>query len=46
MRSYASSWTPSIDASIGTPAGVNAVVRGDLMEGHCDGIGGLSAKVV
>ena len=30
----------------GTPAGVNAVVRGDLMEGHCDGIGGLSAKVV
>jgi fumarylpyruvate hydrolase len=30
----------------GTPAGVAAVQRGDLMEGHCDGIGQLEAKVV
>jgi fumarylpyruvate hydrolase len=30
----------------GTPAGVGAVQRGDVMEGHCDGIGGLTAKVV
>jgi fumarylpyruvate hydrolase len=30
----------------GTPAGVAAVQRGDLMEGHCDGIGQLVAKVV
>ena len=30
----------------GTPAGVNAVVRGDVMVGHCDGIGTLTTKVV
>lgn len=29
----------------GTPAGVAAVQRGDVMEGHCDGIGQLVAKV-
>jgi len=30
----------------GTPAGVGAVQRGDLMEGWCEGIGALVAKVV
>jgi fumarylpyruvate hydrolase len=30
----------------GTPAGVNAVVRGDVMVGHCHGIGTLTTKVV
>lgn len=29
----------------GTPAGVAAVQRGDLMEAHCEGIGSLTAKV-
>jgi fumarylpyruvate hydrolase len=30
----------------GTPAGVGAVVRGDLMEGRIDGLGSLRVKVV
>ena len=30
----------------GTPAGVGAVKRGDVMEGHCAGIGLITAKVV
>ncbi len=30
----------------GTPAGVAAVKRGDVMEGHCEGIGSITAKVV
>ena len=30
----------------GTPAGVGAVKRGDVMEGHCAGIGSITAKVV
>ncbi len=30
----------------GTPAGVAAVKRGDVMEGHCEGLGGITAKVV
>ena len=30
----------------GTPAGVGAIVRGDLMEGGVDGVGTLTAKVV
>jgi fumarylpyruvate hydrolase len=29
----------------GTPAGVGAVVRGDLMEGHIDGLGSLRVRV-
>lgn len=29
----------------GTPSGVGAIVRGDVMEGHIDGIGTLRAKV-
>jgi len=30
----------------GTPAGVGAVNRGDVMEGYCEGIGSITAKVV
>lgn len=30
----------------GTPAGVGAIKRGDVMEGHCAGIGSITAKVV
>ena len=30
----------------GTPAGVGAIKRGDVMEGHCAGIGSIRAKVV
>jgi fumarylpyruvate hydrolase len=30
----------------GTPAGVNAVQRGDVMEGHVEGVGTLRTKVV
>ncbi|NDP48164.1 MAG: fumarylacetoacetate hydrolase family protein [Sulfuriferula multivorans] len=30
----------------GTPAGVGAIKRGDLMEGFCEGIGSISTKVV
>jgi fumarylpyruvate hydrolase len=30
----------------GTPAGVGAIKRGDVMEGFCEGIGSISAKVV
>lgn len=30
----------------GTPAGVGVVKRGDLMEGYCEGIGSITAKVV
>lgn len=30
----------------GTPAGVGAVKRGDMMEGYCEGIGSITAKVV
>jgi fumarylpyruvate hydrolase len=30
----------------GTPAGVGAVVRGDVMEGHVEGVGTLTVKVV
>jgi 2-keto-4-pentenoate hydratase/2-oxohepta-3-ene-1,7-dioic acid hydratase in catechol pathway len=30
----------------GPPAGVGAVQRGDLMEGWCEGIGALMARVV
>jgi fumarylpyruvate hydrolase len=30
----------------GTPAGVGAIKRGDVMEGFCEGIGTISAKVV
>jgi fumarylpyruvate hydrolase len=29
----------------GTPAGVGAVKRGDLMEGYCEGVGSVRAKV-
>jgi len=29
----------------GTPAGVAAVKRGDVMEGYCEGVGSLTAKV-
>jgi fumarylpyruvate hydrolase len=29
----------------GTPSGVGAIVRGDVMEGHVEGIGTLRAKV-
>jgi fumarylpyruvate hydrolase len=29
----------------GTPAGVGAVQRGDLMEGHIDGLGALRVAV-
>lgn len=30
----------------GTPAGVAAVKRGDVMEGFCEGLGGITAKVI
>jgi fumarylpyruvate hydrolase len=30
----------------GTPAGVGPVARGDVMEGHVDGVGTLTVKVV
>lgn len=30
----------------GTPAGVGAVKSGDVMEGYCEGIGSITAKVV
>ena len=30
----------------GTPAGVGPVVRGDVMEGHIDGVGSLTVAVV
>jgi fumarylpyruvate hydrolase len=30
----------------GTPSGVGAVARGDVLEGHVDGIGGLKVRVV
>jgi fumarylpyruvate hydrolase len=30
----------------GTPSGVGAVKRGDVLEGHVDGIGGLKVRVV
>ena len=30
----------------GTPGGVGAVKRGDVMEGYCEGIGSITAKVV
>ena len=30
----------------GTPAGVGAIKRGDVMEGYCAGIGSIPAKVV
>ena len=29
----------------GTPAGVGAVARGDVMHGHVDGIGDLTVRV-
>lgn len=29
----------------GTPAGVGAIKRGDVMEGYCEGIGSITAKV-
>ena len=29
----------------GTPAGVGAIVKGDAMEGHVDGVGDISFKV-
>jgi fumarylpyruvate hydrolase len=29
----------------GTPSGVGAIVRGDVMEGHVDGLGSLVTKV-
>ena len=30
----------------GTPAGVGAVKRGDLLRGHIDGVGDLEVRVV
>ncbi len=30
----------------GTPAGVGAVKRGDVLEGHIDGVGDLTVRVV
>jgi fumarylpyruvate hydrolase len=30
----------------GTPAGVGAIKRGDVMEGFCEGIGSITAKVI
>ncbi|RWN32466.1 fumarylacetoacetate hydrolase family protein [Mesorhizobium sp.] len=30
----------------GTPAGVGAVIRGDVLRGHIDGVGGLEVRVV
>jgi fumarylpyruvate hydrolase len=30
----------------GTPSGVSAVVRGDVMEAHVDGVGDLTVRVV
>ncbi|MCB1960849.1 MAG: fumarylacetoacetate hydrolase family protein [Rhodocyclaceae bacterium] len=30
----------------GTPAGVGAVARGDVLTGHVDGVGGLSIRVI
>jgi fumarylpyruvate hydrolase len=30
----------------GTPAGVGAVKKGDVIEGHVDGVGDLKVKVV
>lgn len=30
----------------GTPAGVGAIKRGDVMEGYCEGIGSITTKVV
>ncbi|TJV11177.1 MAG: FAA hydrolase family protein, partial [Mesorhizobium sp.] len=30
----------------GTPAGVGAVVRGDVLRGHIDGVGDLEVRVV
>lgn len=30
----------------GTPSGVGAIMRGDVMEGHIEGIGTLRTKVV
>ena len=30
----------------GTPSGVGAVVRGDVIEAHVDGVGDLTVRVV
>jgi fumarylpyruvate hydrolase len=30
----------------GTPAGVGAVIRGDVLRGHIDGVGDLEVRVV
>jgi len=30
----------------GTPAGVGAVKRGDILKGHVDGVGGFEIRVV
>jgi fumarylpyruvate hydrolase len=49
MISYLSDYfelAPGDVIMTGTPAGVGAVVKGDVMEAHVDGVGDLTVKVV
>ena len=49
MISYLSDYfelAPGDVIMTGTPSGVDAVVRGDAMEAHVDGVGDLTVRVV
>jgi fumarylpyruvate hydrolase len=49
MISYLSDYfelAPGDVIMTGTPSGVNAVVKGDVMEAHVDGVGDLTVTVV